>query len=49
MVFQFGLGDDWLKGARSVGELEGTISLLLKFPDASEALHAVIGLGFLKS
>ena len=26
MVFQFGLGDDWLKGAKMVRELEGTIS-----------------------
>ena len=25
-VFQFGLGDDWLKGAKMVRELEGTIS-----------------------
>jgi len=26
VVFQFGLGDDWLKGAKMVRELEGTIS-----------------------
>ena len=26
VVFQFGLGDDWLKGAGMVRELEGTIS-----------------------
>ena len=26
MVFQFGLGDDWLEGAKIVRELEGTIS-----------------------
>ena len=26
MVFRFGLGDDWLKGAKMVRELEGTIS-----------------------
>jgi len=25
-VFEFGLGDDWLKGAKMVRELEGTIS-----------------------
>jgi len=26
VVFQFGLGDDWIKGAKTVRELEGTIS-----------------------
>jgi len=26
VVFQFGLGGDWLKGAKMVRELEGTIS-----------------------
>jgi len=37
-VFPFGLKDDWLKGAKMVGELEGTISTpSSRFPGTKEA------------